>query len=57
MKYEPYPTEDGGKAFPAECYTQSFTVPFDYPVYFTNDIFHTQNDLLASVIDRKNERR
>lgn len=57
MKSEQCPTEDGGKAFPAECYTQSFTVPFDYPVYFTNDIFHPQNDLLASVVDRKNERR
>lgn len=56
MESELYPTKDGGKAFPAECYTQSFTVAFDYPVYFTNDLFHPQNDLLASVVERRDER-
>ena len=55
MKSEPYSKENRGEAFPAECYTQRFTVPFDYPVYFTNDVFHPQNDLLISVVDRRNE--
>lgn len=43
--------------FSTECYLQDINVPYDYPVYFTRDLFNTQNDLLASVIDRKNEGR
>ena len=56
MKSEPYLTKDIGSPFPTECYAQTFTVSFDYPVYFTNDLFHPQNNLLASVVERKNER-
>ena len=56
MDPEQNPTKDGEKAFSAECYTQTFTVSFDYPVYFTHDLFHPENDLLASVVDRRNER-
>jgi 3-dehydroquinate synthase len=43
--------------FPADCYKQSFTVSYDYPVYFTRGLFHPHNDLLADVIDRLNEHR
>ena len=43
--------------FPAECYQQSFTVSYDYPVYFTRNLFEPHNDLLADVIDRLNEHR
>jgi 3-dehydroquinate synthase len=55
MTSEPYPEDNGRKDFPAEYYMQRFTVPFDYPVYFASNIFHPQNGLLASVVDRQNE--
>ena len=45
------------KDFPADCQMQNFTVSFDYPVYFSRDIFNPENDLLASVVDRKRELR
>ena len=45
------------EVLPADCYKQSFTVSYDYPVYFTKDLFDPQNDLLAYVIDRLNEHR
>ena len=45
------------KDFPADCQMQNFTVSFDYPVYFSRDIFNPENDLLASVVDRKMELR
>jgi 3-dehydroquinate synthase len=45
------------EVFPADCYQQSFTVSYDYPIYFTKDLFHLHNDLLADVIDRLNEHR
>ena len=38
-------------------YTQRFDVSFDYPVYFTRDVFAEGNDLLASVLDRLGEGR
>ena len=38
-------------------YTQDFAVPFDYPVYFTRNVFGQDNDLLATVLDRRAERR
>ncbi|MFZ4395200.1 MAG: 3-dehydroquinate synthase [Kiritimatiellia bacterium] len=34
-------------AMPA-CYRQSFAVPFEYPVYFTRDVFRPSRPLLAS---------
>jgi len=40
-----------------DCYEQRFSVQFDFPVYFTRDLFHPENPLLASVIDRRDERR
>ena len=43
--------------FPHELYHQSFSVPFDYPVYFTRDVFARENGLLASTLDRLNESR
>ena len=45
------------RVFPAECYQQSFTISYDYPVYFTRNLFDPHNDLLADVIDRLNEHR
>lgn len=57
MKPEFFQTENSRNAFPFDCYKQSFSVSFDYPVYFTKNLFDRQNDLLASVIDRRNERR
>lgn len=39
------------------CYHMQFSVSYDYPVYFTKDLFHPENDLLTSVIQRKNENR
>lgn len=56
MGSELYPDREGGNSFPVECYTQTFAVSFDYPVYFTYDLFHPENDLLASVLDKKSER-
>jgi len=38
-------------------YEQRFTVPFEYPVYFTHSVFRKNNPLLSSVIDRMKERR
>lgn len=45
------------EVFPADSYKQSFTVSYDYPVYFTKNLFHPENDLLACVIDRLHEQR
>ncbi len=33
----------------SDCYVQSFTVPFTYPVHFTRDVFNSKSPLLASV--------
>lgn len=41
----------------AECYNQDFTIRYEYPVYFSKDIFSDENELLASVIKRYNEDR
>ncbi len=43
--------------FPTVQYCQSFSVPFEYPVHFTRDIFHPENPLIESVIMRKGETR
>jgi 3-dehydroquinate synthase len=40
-----------------ECYNQEFTVSYEYPVYFTSDIFSRENDVLADSINRNNEDR
>lgn len=45
------------KAFPHDCYEQSFSVSYDFPVHFTRDLFHPENDILASVFDRRGEGR
>jgi 3-dehydroquinate synthase len=57
MEYESDPLNSGQGRFPHDCYEQRFTVSYDYPVYFTKNLFHPRNDLLASVIDRLNEHR
>lgn len=40
-----------------EEYIQEFTVRYEYPVYFTHEIFEQENDLLESVINRYDENR
>jgi 3-dehydroquinate synthase len=57
LKTEFYTTLSSKEIFPCDCYMQSFSVPFEYPVFFTKDLFHPQNNLLASVIGRRNEIR
>jgi 3-dehydroquinate synthase len=32
-------------------------VPYEYPVYFTRDLFHPKNELLCSVLCRRKEKR
>lgn len=44
-------------AFSFECYEQRFSVPYEYPVYFTRDLFHPENELLCSVLCRRKEDR
>ena len=44
-------------AFAAEVYHQQISVDFEYPVYFTRDVFNAANLLLASAVDRLHERR
>jgi 3-dehydroquinate synthase len=57
MKSERLEAETRSEEFPSERYEMTFSVPFDFPVYFTKDLFHPQNDLLMSVIDRRREHR
>ncbi|MDD2236290.1 MAG: 3-dehydroquinate synthase [Kiritimatiellae bacterium] len=38
-------------------YQQQFTVPFEYPVHFTTDLFNPANTLLTDTIDRLHEHR
>ena len=57
MTAEPSSSPPAGGDFAAELYEQRFSVPFDYPVYFTRDVFHPDNDLLAGVLDRLGEGR
>lgn len=37
------------------CYLQRFEVPYEYPVYFTRNLFSPTNPLLADVLDRSGE--
>ncbi|MEI6809654.1 MAG: 3-dehydroquinate synthase [bacterium] len=37
------------------CYTQSFQVPYEYPVHFTRDVFDKSNPALANVLKRSGE--
>ena len=57
MEFESNPQKHSQERFPYDCYDQCFTVTYDYPVYFTKNLFNPRNDLLASVIDRLNEHR
>jgi 3-dehydroquinate synthase len=57
MKHEPCGAKKEISDFPTDCHMQNFTVSFDYPVYFSRDIFHPENPLLASVVDRRKELR
>ena len=43
--------------YPAEVCRQEISVPFEYPVYFTRDVFATDNPLFAAVLDRHDEKR
>ena len=40
-----------------DVYHQAFSVPFEYPVYFTRDVFAEANPLLADVLGRLGEDR
>lgn len=57
MNFNPQTTHGIPETFTFDCHHQRFSVPFDYPVYFTKDLFHPQNPLFASVADRYNENR
>lgn len=57
MKSKSLSIDSVEEAIPFDCYQQSFSVPFDYPVYFTKDLFNPQNDILASVFNRQFENR
>ena len=57
MKREPSGNNKAIPDFSTDCHEQKFSVSFDYPVYFSRNIFHPENDLLASVVDRKQELR
>jgi 3-dehydroquinate synthase len=39
------------------CLVQRISVPFEYPVYFTRDLFHPQNPDLASALGRREPTR
>ena len=41
----------------AKPYIQSFSVPFEYPVYFTEDLFSPDNTILVKATGRLNELR
>lgn len=50
----------GDKSFgkyPYELYHERFAVDYEYPVYFTRDVFARENGLLGSVLDRLGESR
>jgi len=53
---EPDNERRAGK-FPVETYHQSISVPFEFPVHFTRNLFDQGNSLFASVIERLHERR
>jgi len=38
-------------------YNQSIKVPFEYPVYFTRDLFHSDNSLVVDALNRMGELR
>lgn len=57
MKHDPCGAKKETSEFPTEGHTQNFTVSYDYPVYFSRDIFHPENHLIASVVDRRKELR
>jgi 3-dehydroquinate synthase len=57
MKQEPQGAMTETPDFPADCHIQNFQVSFDYPVFFTRDVFHPENDLLTTIFDLKNELR
>jgi len=45
------------KQISGKFYSQSFSVPFSYPVCFTKDIFDSDNTVLAGVLNRLEENR
>jgi 3-dehydroquinate synthase len=45
------------EVFPSDMVLQKFSVPYEYPVYFTRRVFDGGNPLLADVMDRLGERR
>ncbi len=40
-----------------DVYRQRFTVPFEYPVYFTHDVFRVDDPLFESALQRLGEKR
>ena len=51
------PPGQSDERFAYQRFDQRLSVPFDYPVYFTHDLFHIENPLLESVLDRRGEKR
>lgn len=49
--------ENDSPPYPAEVHSQSLTVPFEFPVIFTRNVFAADNPLLAEVMDRLGEGR
>lgn len=43
--------------FSTDLFIQKFSVPFEYPVYFTHGLFEPGNPLLAALMDRLREKR
>jgi len=48
---------DSKSPYAAEVYRQEIAVPFEYPVYFTRQVFASDNPLLADALDRRHEQR
>lgn len=56
-RFQTQAPDDPRKNSEEDCYEQSFSVSYDFPVHFTRDLFRLDNDLLASVFDRRHEGR
>ena len=49
--------ESSSLSYPAEVHSQSLTVPFEFPVIFTRNVFAADNPLLAETMNRLGEGR
>ena len=50
-------TPSHGSSFPHDVIEQRIAVPFEYPVYFSRDVFHPDNPLFESVLVKKPQNR